>query len=50
MAEFTIINHREEMAKHFDKALVSLHNNIYELFKTFIYDNLTYIILFNTLL
>ena len=26
MAELIIINHREEMAKHFDKALVSLLN------------------------
>ena len=51
MAEFTIINHREKMAKDFDKALVSLLNTI--IFMNFLrfsymYDNLKYIILFNT--
>ena len=51
MAEFTIINHREKMAKDFDKVLVSLLNTI--IFMNFLrfsymYDNLKYIILFNT--
>ena len=53
MAESIIINHREKMAKHFDKALVSLLNTKFIIIKKIIifmnflrlsiYHNLTYI-------